>query len=216
MKLFWIIIFVHILLTHTCAQGDADVFNEQVLNELDYFDDFLNKFHTVDKEYERVYVLKLSKHWYTKRGEKEVRWLYLLSAMYYPDIIAYINPNYTMAYKGRHYLINSNDSVPITSCNVLLEDYPTKESIVLKGLKSNQKSVEHGPILTAFPYCFWFQAISGEVTSGMSIGKCDPYMNSDVDDSFFYDNSDIERVEGKTIEEIKHELEEKYKGGKLE
>ena len=167
--------------------GQKVPISHDVLNELNYFDSFLNKF--LPDYHLRIYVIKIDTSYRLTNGL-----YYLVSPVYDSRVIPYINPSYSFKYNGIWYLIKSTISESTYKKNAIkIDPYKTDKKKIKNYLKAN---IGTGAMTVFFPYCFFFKSFGGKVEGGKDIGHCDPYFQSTAPNSFFYDNNDIKRVQG--------------------
>jgi len=165
------------------AQGE--IFNKQVLAELDYFETFMEKFHSVSSEANTLYVINLHKQPISD-WDQRIRYYFLISTIYYPDMVESIDAKYFMEYNGNYYLIKCQLDFIEQSKKIKIYDFELGKIKAINHLQTNANNIDKSPIFTSFPYCFTFKTIDGKVAQGMSIGSCDPYIQSPSKEHFFY------------------------------
>ena len=165
------------------------IITKSVLSELDYFNSFMDKFYPYTSEH--VYVIKIdsSQSDFSKDSKD-----FLVSVLYNNELIKYIQPNYAFFYANNWYVVKTEMKIYGEQA-VELKDYKKARRNIKK---FGDRIIQKRPIVKEafFPYCFFFKTSKGKVVGGMDIGSCDPYFNSTNNNSFFYNNADIERVEG--------------------
>ncbi|MEM9050665.1 MAG: hypothetical protein AAGC47_01320 [Bacteroidota bacterium] len=188
---FSVAVLVWFILSIQCKSQTIAV-DETVLAELNYFDDFLDKFSPEVPAH--LFVLRIDT---TTGARKSDELHFLLSSIYDSSLLDYINPKYAFSYNTRTYLIRTDLELEIDHARLFEgsdEILKTVEGFFIDypELESRQMSM---PI---FRYCFFFKSLYGKVQGGQSIGSCDSYFEAPSDhDHFFYNNEDVERVENK-------------------
>lgn len=189
MKTFFFIIILLVTSVQE-ARSQTGRITKSVVAELEYFDEFLSKF--LPEASNHLFVMRIDTSFGQGRGNEI---LFLISTIYNHHILEYINPEYAFFYKGNWYVIKTNIKL---EGDIVTNILPYSE---FKG-EINEYMTEmfsKNPLYysVAFRFCFEFKTLNGKVNGGMNIGSCEPYINFSNDDLFFYNNSDIERVEGK-------------------
>jgi len=182
---FIFIILLQIMGWVFAASAQNSVLNKHVLDELDYFEAFLEKFHSASSKANTLYVIRLSKQPISDWDQRS-RYYFLVSTIYYPDMVESIDAKYFMEYNGNYFLIKYEHDLFEKSKKIKISDSELGKAKALEHLQINEDKKDDGPIFTPFPYCFYFKTINGKVVQGMSIGSCDPYIQSPSKEHFFY------------------------------
>jgi hypothetical protein len=155
------------------------VITDSVLSELDYFENFMDKFQPVPSE--RIYVLRID----TNAGDPKMRDThFLLSTIYYKYTYEYIQPKYAFRYSDNLYLLKTEVELNWNAMNVEPIPFSKIESEVQAYCDRNIE--ENQMIFNEFTYCYWFASKDGVVLGGKSMTSCDIYMGDSKGDRFFY------------------------------
>jgi len=163
---------------------------KSVISELEYFDEFLSKF--LPEASNHLFVMRIDTSFGQGRGNEV---LFLISTIYNHHILEYINPEYAFFYKGNWYVIRTDIKLEGDNVANILPYSEFKSEINQYMTEMFSKNPFYYSV--AFRFCFEFKTLNGKIYGDMNIGSCEPYMNFSNPDLFFYNNSDIERVEGK-------------------